>query len=73
MTLMKLSHLKELLQNYPLNSFTGTPKTISINQAQLNTDIKKAFSVPAQKYLHNLSDLIAHNQEFFSDNIIDLQ
>jgi uncharacterized protein with HEPN domain len=68
---MQLIELKDLLRDYPLNSFVGTPKAVSIDQEQLSLDMEKAFSVSAKAYLYSLSDLANHNAEFFSDNVID--
>jgi hypothetical protein len=68
---MQLLKLKDLLRDYPLNSFVGTPKSITINHKQLSSDMEKAFSGSAKAYLYSLSDLIAHNNEFLSDNVQD--
>jgi len=68
---MKTIELKELLQEYPLNSFVGTPKVMSIDHQQILSDMEKAFSESAKAYLYSLSDLIRHNNEFFSDNVLD--
>lgn len=65
---MQLLELRTLLQDYPLNSFVGTPKAMSINQKQLSFDIEQTFSKLAKDYLYRLSDMVAHNDEFFSDN-----
>ena len=67
---MQLIELRELLQNYPLNSFIGTPKVISINQDQISSDMKQALSESAKAYLYGLSDLVNHNDEFLSDNAV---
>jgi hypothetical protein len=65
---MQLEELRDLLQNYPLNSFIGTSKAISINQDQIALDMEQAFSEAARGYLYGLSDLVNHNDEFLSDN-----
>jgi len=65
---MQLLELRNLLQDYPLNSFVGTPKAMSINQEQLSLDMEQAFSNLAKDYLYSISDLVKHNDEFFSEN-----
>lgn len=65
---MKLIELRDLLRNYPLNSFIGTPKAMSINLDQFSLDIEQAFSGSAKAYLYCLSDLANHGDEFLSDN-----
>lgn len=68
MITLELSQLKDLFQNYRLDSFVGTPNSILINEEQIQTDIERAFSDRARTYLENLSDLTRHNNEFFSNN-----
>ncbi len=68
---MKTIELKELLQEYPLNSFVGTPKVMSINHEQILSDMEKIFSESAKEYLYCVSDLIKHNNEFFSNTVSD--
>jgi hypothetical protein len=68
---VKFVELKDLLQDYPLNSFVGTPKIMSINQEQLSSDIENAFSSSAKAYLYSLLDLAEHNDEFFSNNVLE--
>jgi uncharacterized protein with HEPN domain len=70
---MKLIELKELLSNYPLNAFVGTPKTLSIDQAQLSSDTEETIDKKAKAYLYNIADLIANNNEFLSDSIVDVR
>ena len=67
---MQLTELRDLLEDYPLNSFVGTPKSVIVNQDQMSLDIKQTFSGSARKYLFCLSDLIDHNDEFFSDKAL---
>ena len=67
---MQLLELRSLLADYPLNSFVGIPKVVSINHAQLSADMEKAFSASAKAYLYSLSDLTNHNAEFFSNNVL---
>jgi hypothetical protein len=68
---VKLIELKGLLRDYPLNSFVGTPKVMSINLEQLSSDMEQAFSSSAKAYLYGLSDLAKHNDEFFSNNVLE--
>lgn len=67
---MQLLELRNLLQDYPLNSFVGTPKAMSVNQGKLSSDMEQAFSDSAKAYLYSLSDLAKHNDEFLSDNAL---
>jgi hypothetical protein len=66
---MEMVQVFSLLQEYPLNSFVGTPPAISVNQDLLSSDMEKAFSGTAKEYLHSINDLVEHNADFLSNNV----
>lgn len=72
-SIMQLTNLKWILEDYPLDVFVRAPKIISITKQELPRDMEEKFKHFVEVYLDTLADLITHKDVYASDDVLSVR
>jgi hypothetical protein len=70
---MDLTDIKEILEDYPLDVFTRTPKIVSIDEKQLFTDMKGEFAEVTKDYFRSLSGLVTQRNYYARNEVTSVR